>query len=235
MVSDKQMSFFEHLGELRKRLTRIVLSLLIFSTIGYIYAFRILDFLKARMPDITITYSNLMEPFMAKFKLGILAGFLMSTPVIFYQILAFLSPALKGKERRFIYPMVVMMVVLFMMGSSIGYFYVLPVGAEWLLAQDEGELVRILNVSQFISFTTLFIIAFGVAFETPVALLVLMKLKIVSRDRLRKNWRIAYVTLMIISAMATPDWSLPPMLVMSAFMIFLYEFTLFIARWMVKT
>ncbi len=168
---------------------------------------------------------------MAKFKLGVLFGFIMSTPIIFYQILSFLAPALKGKEKRLLYPMVAMMVVLFMMGASVGYYYVLPVGAEWLLAQDEGELVRLLNVSQFISFTTLFIIAFGVAFETPVALIILMKLKIVSRERLRQNWRVAYVSLLVISAMATPDWSLPPMLIMSAFMIFLYEFTLIIARW----
>ena len=230
-MADKQMTFFDHLGELRKRLTRIVLALLIFSSIGYVYAFRILDFLKARLPDITITYQSLMEPFMAKFKLGVLFGFIMSTPIIFYQILSFLAPALKGKEKRLLYPMVAMMVVLFMMGASVGYYYVLPVGAEWLLAQDEGELVRLLNVSQFISFTTLFIIAFGVAFETPVALIILMKLKIVSRERLRQNWRVAYVSLLVISAMATPDWSLPPMLIMSAFMIFLYEFTLIIARW----
>ena len=168
---------------------------------------------------------------MVKFKLGMLAGFFLASPIIFYEVIAFLAPALKKKERRLLYPMAVMLVVLFAAGAGLGYYFIMPIGAQWLLAQDGGEMVRLLNVSDFISFVTLFILAFGTAFETPIVLIILIKLGVVSRASLRKNWRISYVTLLVISAIATPDWSLPPMLLLGASMIILYELTLLTVRW----
>lgn len=230
-MAEKRMTFFEHLEEFRSRLVKIVIAMAITSSFGYYYAMDILVLLKKRLPSIDLTYQSMMEPFMIKFRLGILTGFILALPVIFYQILAFLSPALKGKEKRLLYILVVMMVVLFVAGAALGYYYIMPIGAKWLLAQDEGKLVRILNVSSFISFTMLFLLAFGVAFETPVVLIILMKLGIVSRQTLRKNWRAAYITLMSIAVMATPDWSLPPMIILGVSMIILYELTLLIVRW----
>ncbi len=128
--------------------------------------------------------------------------------------------------------MVLVMVVLFGMGASLGYFYVMPVAWTWLYTQgaDLG-IIQILSASDFINFVTLFLLAFGVAFETPLVLAALMKLKIVSHKTLRKNWRIAYVVMLIVAAIATPDWSLPPMLILGGSMIALYEATLLVTRW----
>ncbi|HEB12576.1 MAG TPA: preprotein translocase subunit TatC, partial [Actinobacteria bacterium] len=155
-----------------------------------------------------------------------------STPIIFYQILAFLAPALKGREKRILFPVVFVMVLLFSMGASLGYFYVMPVAWTWLYTQGQDlGIIQILSATDFINFITLFLLAFGLAFETPLVLAALMRLKIVSRATLRKNWRIAYVAILIIAAIATPDWSLPPMLILGGSMIALYEATLFAARW----
>lgn len=231
-MAEKRMTFLEHLDEFRQRLAKSLLALVICGIIGFYYAMEILELLKWRFPDFNLTYRGLMEPFMIKFKIGILAGLFMSSPIIFYQMLAFLAPALKGKEKRVLYPMVFLLVFLFLMGAGLGYYYIMPIGARWLLAQDEGKLIRLLNVSDFVNFTTLFLLAFGVAFETPLVLIILIKLGIVSRESLRKNWRIAYVTLLTISAISTPDWSLPPMLMLGASMIVLYELTLLLTRWL---
>ncbi len=230
-LTEQRMTFFDHIDEFRRRLLIIVITLLITSSIGYYFAMDILGILKQQLPAITLTYRGIMEPFMVKFKLGVLTGFFLALPIVLYEVLAFLAPALKGKEKRIIYPMVFLLVVLFFAGAIFSYFYIIPIGVEWLLVQDEGKLVRLLNVSDFISFITLFILAFGVAFETPVALMALIKLKIVSRESLRKNWRVAYITLLVIAAIATPDWSLPPMLILGTIMILLYELTLFMVRW----
>lgn len=230
-MAEKRMTFFDHIDEFRRRLIVIVVAMLISSSIGYYFAMDILTLLKQQLPAITLTYRSMMEPFMVKFKLGVMSGFFLALPIILYEVLAFLAPAFKGRERRIIYPMVFFLVVLFFAGAAFSYFYIMPLGAEWLLAQDEGKLVRLLNVSDFISFTMLFILAFGVAFETPVALMAMIKMGIVSRQTLRKNWRIAYVTMLIIAAIATPDWSLPPMLMLGSAMILLYELTIFLVRW----
>ena len=232
-MADRRLTVLGHVDEFRKRLTYIVVSVLIAGAVGYFYADFVLEIMVARLrPEFNLVYKSIMEPFMVRFKLGFIGGLIVSTPVIFYQVLAFLAPALKGREKRVLYPMVLVMVVLFGMGASLGYFYVMPVAWTWLYTQgaDLG-IIQILSASDFINFVTLFMLAFGVAFETPLVLAALMKLKIVSHKTLRKNWRIAYVVMLIVAAIATPDWSLPPMLILGGSMIALYETTLLVTRW----
>ena len=232
-MAERRLSFFGHIDELRRRLTYIIIAVIIAGSIGYFYADVILKIMIARLrPEFNLVYKSIMEPFMVRFKLGFLGGIIVTTPIIFYQILAFLAPALKGREKRILYPIVFVMVLLFGMGASLGYFYVMPVAWTWLYTQGQDlGIIQILSATDFINFITLFLLAFGLAFETPLVLAALMRLKIVSRATLRKNWRIAYVTILIIAAIATPDWSLPPMLILGASMIALYEGTLFVARW----
>ncbi len=235
-MAERRLTFFGHIDEFRRRLTYIIIAVLIAGSIGYFYADRILQLMIARLhPEFNLVYKSIMEPFMVRFKLGFLGGVIVTTPIIFYQILAFLAPALKGKEKRVLFPVVLVMVILFCMGASLGYFYVMPVAWTWLYTQGQDlGIIQILSATDFINFITLFLLAFGLAFETPLVLAALMRLKIVSRETLRKNWRIAYVTILIIAAIATPDWSLPPMLILGGAMIILYEGTLFIARWWEK-
>jgi len=231
-VVELRQTVFEHIDELRRRLAIMVIAVIICAGVGFIFSFQILEVMRVRLnPEFNLVYKTIMEPFMARFKLGIIGGLILATPVIFYQTLAFLAPALKGKERRVLYPMVFAMVALFSLGASIGYFFVLPMAWTWLFSQGvELELIQILSVSDFISFVTLFLLAFGVAFETPLVMAIMMRLGIVSRQALRDNWRVAYVVILIIAAIATPDWSLPPMLILGGSMIILYEGTLFTAR-----
>ncbi len=235
-MAERRLTVFEHIDELRSRLTKIVIAVILAGVVGFIFSHDILNILTARLdPKFNLVYRNIMEPFMARFKLGLIGGLILATPVIFYQLLAFLSPALKGTERRILYPMVFFMVLLFSMGAALGYFIVLPFAWTWLFSQGtELELIQILTVSDFINFVTLFLFAFGVAFETPLVLAIMMRLGIVKRETLRANWRIAYVVILIVAAMATPDWSLPPMLILGGSMIILYEATLFSARFWKK-
>jgi sec-independent protein translocase protein TatC len=230
-MAEKRMPILEHIDELRSRLLKSVILLVITSAAGYFYGMKFLQILKTTLPQLTLTYRNVMEPFMIKFKLGVLGGFIISSPYIFYQLLAFLSPALKGREKRVLYPLVFLMVSLFVGGVAFSYFYIMPIGVKWLLSQDQGQIVRLLNVSEFVNVVILFLVAFGVAFETPAIILVLIKIGVVDKASLRKNWRIVYVSILVIAAIATPDWSLPPMLLLSAAMIVLYELTLLLVRW----
>ncbi len=231
-MAEKRLSVFAHIDELRRRLTKIVIAVVILGSVAFMYSLTILDIMMARLdPSFNLVYKGIMEPFMARFKLGLIGGLILASPVIFYQILAFLAPALKEKERRILYPVVFAMVALFWAGASLGYFLVLPAAWTWLFTQGQAlDLIQILSISDFINFVTLFLFAFGLAFETPVIMAVVMRLGIVSRETLRKNWRIAYVVLLIAAAIATPDWSLPPMLILGASMIALYEGTLLAAR-----
>lgn len=226
------MTVFEHLDELRRRIVVSVLALIVGGSIAFNFTPNLLRLARNHIiPGQKLYVSSVLEPFMVRFKLAVLAGFVLASPVIFYQILAFLTPALKAKEKRVLYPMVFLLVFLFTVGATVGYYFVLPIGAVWLINQGQGMVEPLLNVSNFVNFVLLFIIGFGVAFETPLVLAVLMRLGVVSRQALRKNWRFAYITILLIAAIATPDWSLPPMLILGASMIILYELTLLTVRW----
>jgi len=231
-MAEKRQTIFEHIDELRRRITYVIIALLITGSVGFYYADTILKIMTVRLhPEFNLVYKSIMEPFMVRFKLGFIFGLLVTTPIIFFQILAFLAPALKGTEKRVLYPMVLIMVLLFGAGASLGYFYVMPIAWQWLYSQGTAlGIIQILSATDFINFISLFLLAFGLAFETPLVLAILMRLNIVSRKTLRENWRIAYVTILVIAAIATPDWSIPPMLILGGSMILLFEMTLFLAR-----
>lgn len=231
-MAEKRLTIFEHIDEVRRRLTYVIIALLITGSVGFYYADTILKIMTVRLhPEFNLVYKSIMEPFMVRFKLGFIFGLLLTTPIIFFQVLAFLAPALKGTEKRVLYPMVLIMVILFGAGASLGYFYVMPMAWQWLYSQGTAlGIIQILSATDFINFISLFLLAFGLAFETPLVLAILMRLNIVSRQTLRENWRIAYVTILVIAAVATPDWSIPPMLIMGGSMVLLFEMTLFLAR-----
>lgn len=232
-MAEKRLTVFEHIEEIRRRLMYIIITLLVASCVGYYFADAILKFMTAGLhPEFNLVYKSIMEPFMVRVKLGFIAGIVITTPIIFYHILAFAAPALQGKEKRILFPMALSMVVLFGMGASLGYFYVMPIAWTWLYTQGSSlGIIQILSATDFINFMTLFLLGFGVAFETPLVLTILMKLKIVSRKTLRENWRTAYISILIIASIATPDWSLPPMVILGGSMVLLYELTLLVALW----
>lgn len=235
MESDRQMTFFQHFEELRRRLFVSFLAILIGTAVSYTFAFKyILPFLKKPVEplgvEVDLHYLSIIEPFMAKFKLAILVGIFLALPVICYQFLAFIAPALQRNEKKFFYPLVLVFVLLFLAGAFVSYSYIMPLGAEWLIGQAEDEVLPVLTVSQYISFAMLFLLAFGLAFETPLVIVILVKVGIVPREVLRKNWRVVYVVLMILAAIATPDWSLPPMLMLSAILIALYELSMLVTK-----
>lgn len=226
----KRMSFLDHLDELRRRLLVCIIAVLVGGAVCWFFAYQILDILTRPVGGLELHYLGIMEPFMAKFKIAVFAGICLAFPIIIYQLLIFVAPALKRKEKKYVYLLLFFLVVLFTGGLSVCYFYVLPLGAQWLLGQAEGKLTQTLTVSQYISFAALFLLAFGVAFETPLVVWTLIKLGVVSPQSLRKNWRIAYIIILIIAAVATPDWSIPPMVILGGSMILLYELSILLAR-----
>lgn len=231
-MTEKHLTFFEHLEELRQRLIVVIVAVLVTAAVAYFFSFQILALLKAPAGKIELHYISILDPFMARFKVSVFAGVLVSSPIIFYEILAFLSPALRKKEKKFLYPAVAMLVMFFAIGVFMGYTFIVPVSIAWLIGQAGKELLPMLTVNEYIKFITLFLLAFGVGFETPVVILVLVKLGIVPYKTLRENWRFAYIIILVVAAIATPDWSLPPMLILGGSMIVLYELAMLVARFL---
>jgi sec-independent protein translocase protein TatC len=226
----------EHLDELRSRLMYAVIALVIGTALCYTFFKPLIGFIKYPLPSdmqgVELTAFGFMQIFAIRFKLAVIGGFVLTSPFIVYQLLAFLTPAMKKNERRYVWIILPFLIILFLAGASFGFFLVLPAAISWLQAQGVGELAFVNKADDYLNFVALFTLAFGVSFETPLVILLLIKLGIVDRKTLRANWRFAYVACFIIGAVATPDWGLVDMLALSAALIVLFELSLFLARWL---
>ena len=233
------MPLFDHLGELRMRLVRIVaclaIAVVVFymatPTMGQFLLQPIFDFLPQN-PDGSLALIALdpFESFATRFKISIWASIVACSPVSLWQILAFFLPALKPTERKGFIPTFGAAVALFIFGTVFCYLVILNPAFEWLTDQAAGLGEIAPRMSSYIDMIIKFEIGFGFAFELPLVVFYLVIFDIVPYKKLRGAWRTVYVALMVISAMVTPDASPVTMLLMFAALVVLYEGSLLISR-----
>lgn len=224
------MPFFEHLAELRRRLTIVlvfvfVLSLALYFVWEPIYnalMIPIVPILK-HMGISKVVALGVFEVFMFRFKVAFFAACILGSPVIAYHALAFFLPALKPNERKWFVPGLISVVFFFLLGAWFCWQFVLTPGFTWLLSQG-GTVVQVMpQADKMLTAVLLFMLAFGVGFETPVVVFLLIATGLVSYQTMRKNWRVAYLVISIVSAVVTPDWSWVSMGSLAAAMLVLYE------------
>jgi sec-independent protein translocase protein TatC len=227
---DKHMTLVEHLEELRQRLQYAVLGLLVTTGVGLVYVDALLRILLRPAGDVKLTTLTVLEPFLVKVKVAFLFGFALSMPWIMYQLYAFVDPALTHTERRRTIPLAILAGLLFASGLVFGYMVILPVSVRWLLAQAGAQFNVLITANAYISFVLFFLLVVGATFETPLVILTLAMLGVVSPQTLRREWRIAYMVIAAIAVFGTPDWSPVTMLLVAIPMALLYEFSLVLCR-----
>lgn len=219
---DRRMAFLAHLAELRQRIIVSAATLAVTFGVSLYFAIPLLKLLMVPAGKMTMVYLTPLEPFMVKVKVAFFAGAAVALPIILYEILAFASPGLKGKEKRIVFPSIIAMIVLFAGGVVFGYHYILGVSTAWLLNQA-GELMKAsVSISAYVTYAGWFLLAFGISFETPLFLLLMVRMGVITPKKLRASWRYAAIIILIISAVITPDWSPVTMAVMSLPMLLFY-------------
>jgi len=231
---DRHMTLVEHLEELRQRLQYAVLGLLVATGVGLLYVDVLLRILLRPAGDVKLTTLTVLEPFLVKVKVAFLFGFAVSMPWIIYQLYAFVDPALTEQERRRTIPLALLAGLLFALGVVFGYVVILPVSLHWLLAQAGTQFNALITANAYISFVLFFLLIVGGTFETPLVILSLAFLGVVSPQTLRREWRIAYMVIAGIAVFGTPDWSPVTMLLVAIPMALLYEFSLILCRIFVR-
>ncbi|HAW50087.1 TPA: twin-arginine translocase subunit TatC [bacterium] len=223
------MSFLEHLEELRKRLVIILVFFTIVASISFFFSWQAFSFLVRPAGDIELIYLSPIEPFVVKLKIALFSGIIFSLPIIFYQMFAFIFPALKENEKKIIW-IVIASIVLFLMGCLFSFFVVLPFALKWLFSQAEGVLSSSIRAEYYIGFVCWFVFIFGFIFEAPLIVISLIKLKVCTYRDLRLKWQFVYIGILIISAVLTPDWNPVTMFLMAIPLIFLYEVSLLVGK-----
>ena len=227
------MTYLQHLEELRRRLIVCIVAVMAGCAVSWIFAWDILSILKGPAGNITLHYLKPMEPFLVRFKLTLFGGVLLALPVILFEVLAFLSPALKKKDTSFAIVVMLMILAFFSAGVALGYYFVMPVGITWLLDLAAGQMSPVLSASEYVSFAGWFMLAFGLAFETPIFIWMLVALGVLTPEQLRRQWRYAYIIILLFAAVITPDWNPVTMLMVAVPMVLLYEMSILLARFTV--
>lgn len=229
-MEDKRLTFLEHLEELRRRILIVALAVFVTGSICFYFAWPIMHILAKPAGNLKLVYLSPLEPFMVKIKIAIFGGLFLALPIILYEILAFVAPALKEHEKKLIYPTVFFLVILFAAGVVFGYYFIMPVGTRWLLNQAAGEITASVTASNYSTYAGWFLLAFGISFETPLFILLLVRFGVLSPETLRKNWRYALLLILLIAAIITPDWNPVTMIIMAAPMTVFYFASILLAR-----
>ena len=224
------MTLVEHLDELR---TRIIFSLVAFGAAFALCFWQdnlLLDIAKAPLPeDINLVTLKPTEPFFTTVEVSAYGAFVIAMPVLLYQLWAFILPAFSPRERRAVTPFVIAMPFLFLAGIAFAYFVVMPVAVDFLLSFNESEFDVQLRANEYFSFFGLFMVAMGLLFQIPVAMLSLTRLEIVSADWFAKNRRYAIFIIAVLSA-AAPGGDPVSMFMIMIPLILLYEASILIDR-----
>jgi|ERR1035437_3728702 sec-independent protein translocase protein TatC len=230
MSSSERYTLTEHLKELRTRIIIILIAVVLCSLIAYLFIDKILGILTA--PGGKMIFIKPAEAFFARLKISMLAGGLISLPVILYQVWKFVNPGLFKMEKVYLSFAMIFSYVLFLAGAAFAFYFVLPVGVKFLLGMGTQNIQPLISVSSYIDFLMIFIFAFGLIFQLPLVILVLAKMGIVSPKGLAKSRKYVLVGVFVLGAIFTPDVFSQFMMAMSTYLLF--EISVFFSRFVYK-
>ncbi len=200
----KEMSFLDHLEELRSTIIQSFFVFFVFSVICWFFSGRILDLLIEDLPVESLYFYSPLEAFMVRLKISFVIGFMLAFPFILYKVWAFVSPGLFANERKRIVPFMLSSSILFYSGVIFCYIILIPFVIGFLLKFGTPNLTPLLSVSSFFAFVARLCFTFGIVFQLPIIVLVLSMLGIVTPRFLLKQWRYAIVGIFLASAILTP-------------------------------
>lgn len=236
MKEDEKADLVTHLDELRARLIRSAIYLMIGVGIGWGLYKPLLVGLITRPLDAallesggTLTMRTVMEPFTARLNISLIGGMIIALVPILWEIWTFVRPGLTGNERRVVRGLLPGMGALFLGGIATCYF-VLPFVFRWVVTQTPADVEYIPSYGDYIGLAARFFLAFGIAFQLPIAIMLLVKIGIISARDLRSRWREAYFGICLVAAIATPGGDLASPAALAIALVFLYEFSILLAR-----
>jgi sec-independent protein translocase protein TatC len=234
-VSDQE-SFISHLVELRQRLVRAVGAVLAFFVVlflypgsGYIYDLLALPLMNALPEGAKMIATGVITPFMVPVKVTALVGFMIALPYVLYQAWAFVAPGLYEHEKRLALPLIVASTVLFFLGVAFCYFFVFGKVFAFIHDFAPKSITPAPDIEAYFSFVITMFLAFGITFEIPIVVIVLVRMGIVSVEKLREARPYVVVGAFVVAAIVTPPDVLSQFM-LAVPMCLLYEAGLFLAR-----
>ena len=244
-LEDTSAPLIEHLIELRQRLVRSVIAIAVFFVVCFYFADEIFNILiipyqkGAGTTDVKFIYTALQEKFFVEIKIAFFGAMFIAFPVIATQLYKFVAPGLYKNERGAFLPFLFATPILFIAGSCLVYFLIMPLATQFFLSQEQAggggvaEIQNLQAVGSYLSLIMTLIFAFGLVFQLPVAITLLAKAGLVSSDALKDKRKYAVVLTFIAAAVLTPPDPVSQ-IGLAVPTLLLYEFSILSARWVEK-
>ena len=230
-MEDKRLTFVEHLEELRSRIIKSLVFVIVVSCLLYNYIDVLLSILVK--PIGKLVFIAPQEAFITNIKIAFLGGLFLSSPFLLYQIWRFVSAGLKPRERRYTLIFAPLSFIFFILGIAFAYFIIVPIGVNFLLGFATEQLTPMITISKYISFIGTLTFAFGVIFQLPLISLFLTKIGVVTPQFLSNKRKHAIVFVFILAAILTPP-DIITQILMAVPLLVLYELGVVFSRFVYR-
>jgi sec-independent protein translocase protein TatC len=233
-MDEKKLPLTSHLQELRKRLILSFVAVGIGFGLSYAFSQTLFGVLAAPLLKVmpkegSLVFTSVAEAFFTYMKVAFIAGFVLASPFVLYQVWAFVAPGLYRNEKRYVIPFVFLGSLFFALGIFFAYFVALPVGFKFLLGYATDFIKPLPDIKEYLSFSIKLLLAFGLVFEFPVVLLLLAKIGVIDARMLARQRKYAILLIFIFAAIITPP-DVVSQVMLALPLIGLYELSILLAR-----
>jgi len=233
-MDEKKLPLTTHLQELRKRLILSFIAVGGCFALCYTFAEKIFDILAAPLLEMmpeggSLIFTSVAEAFFTYMKVAFIAGLILASPFVLYQIWAFVAPGLYRHEKKYVVPFVLAGSFFFALGIFFGYYVALPVGFKFLLGFATDFIKPLPSMKEYLSFSIKFLLAFGLVFEFPVVLVLLARIGVVDAKTLARQRKYAILLIFVFAAIVTPP-DIVSQVIVALPMIGLYELSILLSK-----
>ena len=229
--SEKNLSILGHFSEMRKRLIRSVVVLIITIIVAFVFWERLVEILLYPAPEgITLQAVKMTEMFGTTMRISLVAGIILAMPYLTYELLMFVSPALTRSEKKYVYIVLPWIALMFIGGVVFAYFIMIPNITGFLLSWGADLVTPQPMFSDYINIVTRMLLVSGLVFELPVLITFLARIGIIKPRWLASKWRGAVIISFILAAIITPTPDPINQSIVAGVLIFLYGLSLFLSK-----
>lgn len=233
-ATQAKMPMMRHLREMRDRVAKSVIVMVVTTAITFIFGEQILQILIAPAGNINLQAIELVENIAVYFKVALAGGVTLAMPFLVYQVFAFVGPALTSKEKSYIYKIVPVVTIMFFGGVLFAYFVALPPALGFLLNWMSDVAEPQIRISDYVNIVTRMIISVGFVFETPIIIMFLARMGLVTPQWLARRRKLWIILAFVISALITPTFDPINQTIIALPLIVLLELSIILARLVYK-
>jgi sec-independent protein translocase protein TatC len=233
-MDEQKLPLTSHLQELRKRLILSFIAVGAGFVICYTFSQPLFDILSKPLLKImpegsSLIFTSVAEAFFTYMKVAFIAGIILASPFVLYQVWAFVAPGLYRHEKKYVIPFVAAGTLFFVLGILFAYFVAIPVGFKFLLGYATDFIKPMPSMKEYLSFSIKFLLTFGLVFEFPVVLVLLARIGVVDAKTMARHRKYAILLIFIFAALMTPP-DIISQLLMAIPLMGLYELSIILSR-----